>query len=127
MITQEAESTLTIMNARDAANVPSDVDDVSEAVVANLLQDCRRHFDLVVIDSPAILSSPGSMPFVDCADRAVMVVEWARTERHAVLEALGSLGAHARKVAGVVLNKVPADWYRIFDNGRRRVQRRCIQ
>jgi polysaccharide biosynthesis transport protein len=120
VITQEAESTLTIMNARDAANVPSEVDDVSEAVVANLLQDCRRHFDLVVIDSPAILSSPGSMPFVDCADRAVMVVEWARTERHAVLEALGSLGAHARKVAGVVLNKVPADWYRIFDNGRYR-------
>jgi polysaccharide biosynthesis transport protein len=119
VITQEAESTLTIMNARDAAKVPSEVD-VSEAVVANLLQDCRRHFDLVVIDSPAILSSPGSMPFIDCADRAVMVVEWSRTERHAVLEALGSLGAHAGKVAGVVLNKVPADWYRIFDNGRYR-------
>jgi succinoglycan biosynthesis transport protein ExoP len=118
--TQEAESTLTIMNARDPAKVPSEVDDVPEAVVANLLQDCRRHFDLVVIDSPAILSSPGSMPFVDCADRAVVVVEWARTERHAVLEALGSLGAHARKVAGVVLNKMPADWYRIFDNGRYR-------
>jgi capsular exopolysaccharide synthesis family protein len=120
VITQEAESTLTIMNARDAAKIPSEVDDVSEAVVATLLQDCRRHFDLVVIDSPAILSSPGSMPFIDCADRAVMVVEWSRTERHAVLEALGSLGAHAGKVAGVVLNKVPADWYRIFDNGRYR-------
>jgi succinoglycan biosynthesis transport protein ExoP len=120
VITQEAESTLTIMNARDPAKVPSEVDDVSEAVVANLLQDCRRHFDLVVIDSPAILSSPGSMPFIDCADRAVMVLEWSRTERHAVLEALGSLGAHAGKVAGVVLNKVPADWYRIFDNGRYR-------
>jgi succinoglycan biosynthesis transport protein ExoP len=116
-ITQEAESSLTIMNARDPANVPSEADDFQEAVVANLLRDCSKHFDLVVIDSPAILSSPGSMPLVECADRAIMVVEWARTERQAVLEALSTLAAHARKVSGVVLNKVPMDWYRIFDNG----------
>ncbi len=120
VITQDAESSLTIMNARDASNVPSELDDIPEAVVANLLRDCSKHFDLVVVDSPAILSSPGSMPFIECADRAIMVVEWARTERQAVIEALGTLGAHARKVAGVVLNKVPADWYRIFDNGRYR-------
>ncbi len=119
-ITQEAESTLTIMNARDPSNVPSETDDIPEAVVANLLRDCSKHFDLVVVDSPAILSSPGSMPFIECADRAIMVVEWARTERQAVIEALGTLGTHAQKVAGVVLNKVPADWYRIFDNGRYR-------
>jgi succinoglycan biosynthesis transport protein ExoP len=116
-ITQEAESTLTIMNARDPSTVPSETDDIHEAVVANLLSDCSKHFDLVVIDSPAILSSPGSMPLVECADRAIMVVEWARTERQAVLEALSTLAAHARKVSGVVLNKVPMDWYRIFDNG----------
>ena len=78
-ITQEAESTLTIMNARDPSNVPSETDDIPEAVVANLLRDCSKHFDLVVVDSPAILSSPGSMPFIECADRAIMVVEWART------------------------------------------------
>jgi polysaccharide biosynthesis transport protein len=119
-ITQEAESSLTIMNARDPSNVSLETDDIQEAVVANLLRDCSKHFDLVVVDSPAILSSPGSMPFIECADRAIMVVEWARTERQAVIEALGTLGAHARKVAGVALNKVPADWYRIFENGRYR-------
>ncbi len=92
--------------------------EVSESSIANFLKHYRSQFDLIVIDTPATLSLDVNNPFIEHADRAVLVVEWERTERQAVSDALGSLQTHARKVAGVVLNKVSADWYRLFENGR---------
>jgi Mrp family chromosome partitioning ATPase len=109
---------LFVLGARDALGGPDGFGDIPERVIDNLLRECRQHFDLIVIDTPAILSpAGGSMPFIECADRAVMVVEWDRTERLAVNEAIGTLGSHAGKIAGVILNKVPADWHQRFDHG----------
>jgi len=82
------------------------------------MRSCREQFDLVVIDSPAILPMAGNLPFMRTADRAVLVVEWDRTERRAVLEAVDMLGADAGKLAGVVLNKVAIGWYRLFGDSR---------
>jgi exopolysaccharide transport family protein len=92
--------------------------EINTAALANFVQHYRTQFDLIVIDTPATLSVDVTHPFIECADRAVLVIEWERTERQAVREALASLEAHARKVAGVVLNKVSMEWYRLFENGR---------
>jgi capsular exopolysaccharide synthesis family protein len=118
-ITKHLNGRLHVLGACDTNGVAAEHPDVEERAFADLLRECRSHFDLIIIDSPAILSSVGaSLPFVDCADHALMVVEWERTERHAVSEALGTLAAHANKVAGIVLNKVPVEWHRLFDSGR---------
>ncbi len=81
-----------------------------------MLTRCRQRFDLIVIDSPAILPFDGDT-FIACADRALLIVEWERTEREAVIEALGMLGENRHKVAGAVLNKVSSYWYQLFDYG----------
>jgi hypothetical protein len=47
-----------------------------------------------------------------------MLVEWERTERQAVADALATLAAHRHKIAGLVLNKMPIEWYRLYDSGR---------
>ena len=59
---------------------------------------------MIVIDSPAILPFDGDT-FIACADRALLIVEWERTEREAVIEALGMLGENRHKVAGAVLKR----------------------
>jgi exopolysaccharide transport family protein len=92
--------------------------EINTAALANFVQHYRTQFDLIIIDTPATLSVDVTHPFIECADRAVLVIEWERTERQAVREALASLEGHARKVAGVVLNKVSMEWYRLFENGR---------
>ena len=94
------------------------LDDIDGPGLEALLRGCRGQFDLVLIDSPAILSMAGLAPFMARADRAVMVVEWDRTDRQAVAEALDILGPDAWKVAGIVLNKVAPGWYRMSDDGR---------
>jgi uncharacterized protein involved in exopolysaccharide biosynthesis/Mrp family chromosome partitioning ATPase len=118
---QAPESALCVVGARDVSAPQPGHPNVSEAELGRLLSDCRKHFDLIVIDCPAVLSAVSSiMPFVACADRAVLLVRWNKTDRQAVTEALATLGEHTRKIVGAVLNMVPADWYQLFDNGRYR-------
>jgi Mrp family chromosome partitioning ATPase len=113
---QHKESGLYVLGARDMSAKP-EANDINEPALAQLLGKCRQRFDLIVIDSPAMLPFDGDT-FITCADRALLIVEWERTEREAVLEALSMLGENRQKVAGVVLNKVSAYWYRLFDYGQ---------
>jgi Mrp family chromosome partitioning ATPase len=83
-----------------------------------MLRETEKHFDLVVVDSPAVLPTAGMVPMMQQADRALLVVEWERTDRQAVAEAIDLLGADVGKIVGAVLNKVPPQWYRFFDAGR---------
>jgi Mrp family chromosome partitioning ATPase len=112
---------LYVLGARDVSVPLPQVQEIPERAFANLVHECRNHFDLIIVDSPAILSSVGgSVPFIESADRALMIVEWQQTERQAVREALDTLGSHATKVIGIILNKVPLHWHRLFNNGRYR-------
>ncbi|MEA2936172.1 MAG: polysaccharide biosynthesis transport protein, partial [Variibacter sp.] len=108
---------LCVLGAREAVRSAGALETVDSKAVAAFLSEHRQQFDLIVIDSPAILPVDGGL-FAECADRAVLLVEWERTERAAVLEALAMLGPLKQKVAGVVLNKASPQWYRLFDCGR---------
>jgi MinD-like ATPase involved in chromosome partitioning or flagellar assembly len=91
--------------------------DFDEEQVAAVVQEYRRFFELIVIDSPAILPTGGGR-LVECADSVVIIAEWNRTDRNAVLDALAMLEHHGAKVAGVVLNKVALNWYSLFARGK---------
>jgi polysaccharide biosynthesis transport protein len=115
---QDPRSGLSILAAGarpDTVNVLMQTDDGRLAAV---LRECRELFDLVIVDSPAILPVADSRRLVECGDRAVLVVEWKRTGRETVIEALNAIGAGADKLVGVVLNKVDLDRYRLYDYGR---------
>jgi capsular exopolysaccharide synthesis family protein len=115
---KEAKSGLHVIGAGARPQTRAVMEGLASQDLDKLLRSCRQQFDLVVVDSPAILPMSGLVPFIDCADRAVMIVEWDRTDRNTVAEALDMLGPDARKVAGVVLNKVALDWHRLFADRR---------
>jgi polysaccharide biosynthesis transport protein len=114
---KDVKTGLYVLGAREASLTASDLKDIDEKSIAAVLAECRKHFDLVVIDSPAILPADGGA-FIEFADRAVMMVEWDRTERATVQDALAMLGRHKSKLTGIVLNKASPRWYRLFDCGR---------
>jgi uncharacterized protein involved in exopolysaccharide biosynthesis/Mrp family chromosome partitioning ATPase len=115
---KEPRSGLHILGARRQSKDPGQPEDIEAKGLGPLLQECRKHFDLIIVDSPAVLPVAGLVPFVKCADRALLVVEWENTDRQAVAEAINLLGNDAAKIAGTVLNKVAVQWYRFFDAGR---------
>ena len=116
-ISKDPKSGLQVLAARDSSIALADVKDIDGSLLAPFLREFSKHFDLVVLDSPAILPVGGSTAHIECADRAILLVEWDRTDRQAVAEALDMLDRHARKLAGVVLNKVSVSWCRLSDYG----------
>lgn len=116
VIFKDAKSGLHVVGACDAA-LATGVKDVDKFRLAAHLREIRKHFDLVIIDSPAVLPFGGTQ-YLESADRALLIVEWEKTDRQAVAEALDALGPHIQKVAGVILNKVSMDWYKFPDNHR---------
>ncbi len=116
-LAKDPESGLHVLGARDVSISGDAAKDINPARLASFLREFSKLFDLIVIDSPAILQNGDGAPHIECADRAVLLVEWDHTERQAVTDALDTLDSHARKLAGVVLNKVSPGWCRLFDYG----------
>ena len=117
-VSEDAATRLHVLGARRPSTPAAELPTIDAERLGFLLRDCRKQFDLIVLDSPAILPVGDITPHIECADSAVMVVEWDHTARRAAEEALDMMDLHALKVAGVVLNKVSARWCRLFDPGK---------
>jgi polysaccharide biosynthesis transport protein len=117
-LTKDPATGLCVLGARDPSR-PAPPETVDAARLESLLRQCRKEFDLVVLDTPAILPVGGITPYLKWADCAVLVVEWDGTPRQAVSEALDLLDMQAQKIVGLVLNKVSPRWFRLFRYGGR--------
>lgn len=109
---------LSVLGARDPSRA-AQPETIDTARLESLLRQCRNEFDLVVLDTPAILPIGGITPYLKWSDCAVLVVEWDGTPRQAVSEAVDLLDMDAQKIAGLVLNKVSPRWFRLFRYGGR--------
>jgi succinoglycan biosynthesis transport protein ExoP len=117
-LTKDPATGLSVLGARDPSRA-AQPETIDPARLELLLRQCRNEFDLVVLDTPAILPVGGITPYLRWADCAVLVVEWDGTPRQAVSEALDLLDTDAQKIAGLVLNKVSPRWFRLFRYGGR--------
>jgi capsular exopolysaccharide synthesis family protein len=73
------------------------------ARVGELLQEARRRYDLVVVDTPPVLLVPDSRILQSWVDGFLLVVAANRTRRKLVAEALNLLGPG--KMVGLVFNR----------------------
>jgi hypothetical protein len=65
----------------------------------------RRNFDSVLLDCPAVQTSPGSAPIAAMADAAVLTVEVARTSKQKIVRDQRTLQFSGVKLSGFVLLK----------------------
>jgi polysaccharide biosynthesis transport protein len=79
-----------------------------------LLRRCRRRFDMVVVDGPAVSSSSLSRRLAANAD-VLMVVEWNATDASLVTAAVEQFEPQS---ASIVLNKVDMARYAQFEPAR---------
>lgn len=80
----------------------------SEAM-RRLLDELRRSYDLVVIDTPPLLACSDALPLTVLSDATVVVVRMDRTEHEALADAVAQLREVRASVAGIVLNGAPLD------------------
>jgi Mrp family chromosome partitioning ATPase len=71
--------------------------------IAQKLSEPANQFDLIIIDSGAVLADEYVRPFAEFVDDIVFVVRSGGPKRAAVMEAIEALRINARKVRGTVL------------------------
>ncbi|MCL6553189.1 MAG: polysaccharide biosynthesis tyrosine autokinase [Firmicutes bacterium] len=72
------------------------------------LAHAREQADVVVIDAPPVLPVSDAVALAPHVDAALLVVDLERTPREAARRAVDQLRAVGARVAGVVVNNVPA-------------------
>jgi capsular exopolysaccharide synthesis family protein len=71
-----------------------------------LIDVMRDRYDLIVLDTPPLLTLSDGVVLSHSADATIFLVRWAQTPRSVVSEALKSFRAIGGKLAGVVLSRV---------------------
>jgi polysaccharide biosynthesis transport protein len=110
---QDPVSGLFIIPAGPAAKAPADL--LSSPLMEQLVTRLREQYDYVVMDAAPLLSVIDALALAAIADKIVMIVEWGRTPRTSVSEALRTLRFAGYSIGGIVLNKV--DFKRLASYG----------
>jgi polysaccharide biosynthesis transport protein len=71
-----------------------------------LLKEVATRFDLVIIDSPPVLSVSDARVLSQMTDKTMFLVHWGSTRRHDVMMGVKQLIEAGADVAGVVLSRV---------------------
>ena len=75
------------------------------AVLGRTLDDLKKTFSLIVIPTPAIVSSPAGITLAKLADGVVFVIEAEKTRAPVVKQAMDNIVEKGGKIIGTVLNK----------------------
>jgi succinoglycan biosynthesis transport protein ExoP len=81
----------------------------------DLIAQLRERYDCVVLDASPVLAIVDALALAGMVDKIVVIVEWNRTPRDVIAEALKSLRRDGHRIAGVVLNKVDLKQLRAYD------------
>ncbi|MGR4865411.1 GumC family protein [Caulobacter sp. LARHSG274] len=100
----DAVSGVFILPTASTEFIPQDLFSGSRA--RDLLEELKSRFDYVILDSPPVLAVAEARAIAVLADRVILVTQWAKTPRAAVIAAVDHLRHDGADLAGVVLNRV---------------------
>ncbi|MGJ3263630.1 MAG: GumC family protein [Salinarimonas sp.] len=69
------------------------------------LDEARQRNEVTILDLPALETVPDANAIASLVDSMVVVTQWGRTNRPALMEMAESLRAHGATIAGGVINK----------------------
>lgn len=110
---QDPATGLSLIPAGYDARSPADL--LSSELMQDLVAGLRQQYDYVVMDASPLLPVVDTLALAALADKIIMIVEWNRTSRTSVSEAIKMLGFAGYSIGGIVLNKV--DYKRLASYG----------
>lgn len=106
---RDPDTGLAILSVGDSPSLTSNATEIlSSARFHAILDRLRGSFDLVILDTPPILSVTDARILSSAADATVYCIRWDHTPREAVLEGLRELSLVNAPVTGVVMTRVDA-------------------
>ena len=107
VVLSDAETALSFLPLGNATH-PESRNPIPQRL-AQILTDPAQDFDLVIIDTGAVLADDYVRPFADSVDDIVFVVRAGSPKRNEITAAFDALRINARKVRGTVLTGADAD------------------
>ncbi len=85
--------------------------------IQDLLNELRREFDLIVVDTAPVLAVTETRVLTAYVDAVVFVAQWRNTPRNAVRSALSTLASVSAPLVGVVLTRVNMSAQAKYEDG----------
>jgi polysaccharide biosynthesis transport protein len=79
---------------------------LASGAMREFLSNARQRYDLVILDSPAVMAGPDALILGQLADETLLFARWARTPREVVHLALRRLNEGGARVAGAILSRI---------------------
>lgn len=96
--------TLTVITAGHRVPNPSEV--LGSKKMVRFLEQARKEFGYIIIDSPPVLLASETIPLCNLSDGVLYVVDAKNADKRKVKTAINDLKRNGGHVIGVVLNKV---------------------
>jgi non-specific protein-tyrosine kinase len=97
-------SNLAVLTAGRSAPNPADL--LASQQMGKLIAKLKETADVIIVDTPPILSCADAVSLGKWVDGFLVVAEWGRTDRSAFAEAVNLARQSGLRVLGAVLNKV---------------------
>jgi capsular exopolysaccharide synthesis family protein len=97
------------------AEAPNPSDLLGSPRMRDLLLQMRGRYDCIILDAAPVLAVSDAALIMSLVDKVVVIVEWNKTPRYCVVEAIKSMPPEARRISTAVLNKV--DYKRLSSYG----------
>lgn len=100
----EGGQTLTVITSGHKVPNPSEV--LGSKRMGRFLEQARKEFGYIIIDSPPVLIASDTIPLCNLSDGVLYVVDAKNADKRKVKAAINDLKRNGGHVIGVVLNKV---------------------
>jgi succinoglycan biosynthesis transport protein ExoP len=105
LVSKRERSGLDVLPCVSSGRIPNAAEYLGSPRMEELLAEARKSYDFIIIEIAPILSVVDVKMIERHIDAFVFVVEWGRTGRNLVVEALSDAHVIHDRVLGVVLNK----------------------
>jgi capsular exopolysaccharide synthesis family protein len=113
-----SNSSLTIVPAGKCDQ--SSLDLIGSPRMIEVLKFCSEHYDVVFLDSPPILPVSDAAVISSIAEKTILLIEWNKTDRDLVCQAINRINLNKGTVSGIVLNKVNLDTIKTYSYNERK-------
>jgi polysaccharide biosynthesis transport protein len=103
-IYKDDKSPLDVISA--AVGTPAPHDLVASPVMRALIDQCRRHYDIVILDSPPITAVSDALILSRWVDATMLTIRWGVTPREIAKTSLNKLFQSGARLCGAVLTQV---------------------
>jgi capsular exopolysaccharide synthesis family protein len=95
---------LDFLPSRPSLFAPQDL--LSRRTMAKIMEQCRRSYDVILLDSPPVAAVSDALILSRYVDQTLFLVRWDRTPREIAKLTTRKLLAYGTRLAGVVLTNV---------------------